>query len=109
MSVGMPQTNQSKSLRDLLGQLTKEIERVRAMSEREPMHGGACAKVAQDLYLHPGATRQEVTRRTHLPPRQATMAMTDLVNRGMAVRLGERRGARWWLATTIEAMAKVEH
>jgi hypothetical protein len=116
-----------KQVIGLIDQLTKELSNLRVQAAQSagcvsaavvravastpglPPSPLAVSKVAHDLQTHPGSTRAAVARRTRLHPRTAGKAFAALVDQGRAVRAGAKRGSRWFLSSSLDALHSTEH
>lgn len=88
----------------LIDALITELTKLRKAAE--PRDPTIILKVEDDLKTHPGASRSEIASRTHIEPRAISRAVERLEAKGRAIKVGSRRGTRWFWT---ESLSNLRH
>ena len=96
-------TKQLPPLNAIIEDLVFELRKIQAARavKSSPKVG---SRVEELLREHPGLTRGEVAKTLGVHPRTVSKATEELSARGVAVRIGESRAARWYHIETINAL-----
>lgn len=90
---------------ELIDALIAELKGIRQAKVEalghEPPNPSAVTKVANYLAAHPGSPRRVIANHTGLNPTTVSKAIRALASKGEAIHVGERRGAKWSLASTL--------
>lgn len=88
----------------LIDDLIAELVKLRQAAE--PKDPTIILQVEEDLKTHPGASRAEIASRTKIEPRAISRAVERLESRGLAIKVGSRRGTRWYWT---ESLSNLRH
>lgn len=95
-------TEMPQGLNALIDALTLELQKLRSI--QGPPNPLASTQVLQYLREHPGDHRREIAQALKLHPKTVSKALEVLAIQGAALRIGERRGSRWFLVETLDKL-----
>lgn len=88
----------------LIDSLIQELVTLRKKAVERDKDAPIILQVEADVKTHPGTSRAEIAARTHLEPRAISRATERLWMRGKAIKIGSRRGTRWFLTESVSQL-----
>ncbi len=92
-------------LNQLIDALSAELRKLRSGHFETP-NPATSTQVLTYLREHPGDHRRDIAAALKLSPRTVSRALEVLAEDGQALRIGERRGSRWFLVETLENLTQ---
>lgn len=90
-------------LNDLINELTAELQKLKAIRYVKP-EVDVSAVISEFLSSRPGTHRKEIAQATGLHPRAVSRALELMQAANQVVHIGNRRGSRWFLTATLDAL-----